>query len=107
MALSAQVHAVPFYRAHGFVEEGGEYLEAGIRSWQAYPGGGISAMPSMHNAQAALFVAFAPVEAPTIAVAVIVENGGYGARAAVPLAIANPVMTRAECRLSSGWARTG
>ena len=29
--LSAQVHAVPFYRAHGFVEEGAEYLEAGIR----------------------------------------------------------------------------
>ena len=32
VALSAQVHAVPFYRAHGFVEEGDEYLEAGIRA---------------------------------------------------------------------------
>jgi predicted GNAT family N-acyltransferase len=31
VALSAQVHAVPFYRAHGFAEEGSEYLEAGIR----------------------------------------------------------------------------
>ena len=31
VALSAQVHALPFYRAHGFVEEGPEYLEAGIR----------------------------------------------------------------------------
>ena len=30
VALSAQVHAVPFYRAHGFVEEGAEYEEAGI-----------------------------------------------------------------------------
>ena len=29
--LSAQVHAVPFYRAHGFVTEGDEYMEAGIR----------------------------------------------------------------------------
>jgi predicted GNAT family N-acyltransferase len=28
--LSAQVHAAPFYRRHGFVEEGAEYLEAGI-----------------------------------------------------------------------------
>lgn len=31
VALSAQLHAVAFYRAHGFVEEGAEYLEAGIR----------------------------------------------------------------------------
>jgi predicted GNAT family N-acyltransferase len=31
VVLSAQVHAVPFYRANGFVEEGAEYLEAGIR----------------------------------------------------------------------------
>jgi len=29
--LSAQVRAIEFYRRHGFVEEGGEYLEAGIR----------------------------------------------------------------------------
>jgi predicted GNAT family N-acyltransferase len=29
--LSAQVHAMAFYRAHGFVAEGEEYLEAGIR----------------------------------------------------------------------------
>ena len=31
VVLSAQVHAAPFYRAHGFIEEGAEYLEAGIR----------------------------------------------------------------------------
>jgi predicted GNAT family N-acyltransferase len=31
VVLSAQLHAVPFYRRHGFVEEGGEYLDAGIR----------------------------------------------------------------------------
>ena len=31
VALSAQIQAVPFYRAHGFVAEGEEYLEAGIR----------------------------------------------------------------------------
>jgi predicted GNAT family N-acyltransferase len=29
--VSAQLHAVPFYRAHGFVAEGEEYVEAGIR----------------------------------------------------------------------------
>ena len=31
VALSAQVHALAFYRAHGFVPQGAEYLEAGIR----------------------------------------------------------------------------
>ncbi len=32
------------------------------------------------------FIAFAPVESPKIALAVIVENGGFGARAAAPIA---------------------
>ena len=30
VALSAQTHALGFYRAHGFLEEGDEFLEAGI-----------------------------------------------------------------------------
>ena len=34
----------------------------------------------------ALFIAFAPVEAPEIALAVIVENGGGGSRTAAPIA---------------------
>src|SRR5436190_385729 len=33
-----------------------------------------------------LFIAFAPLESPRIALAIIVENGGFGARAAAPLA---------------------
>ncbi len=33
-----------------------------------------------------LFMVFAPVEAPRIALAVIVENGGFGAQAAAPIA---------------------
>ena len=33
-----------------------------------------------------LYVAFAPVESPKIALAVVVENGGFGARAAAPIA---------------------
>ena len=34
----------------------------------------------------ALFIAYAPAEAPTIALAVLVENGGHGASAAAPVA---------------------
>lgn len=34
----------------------------------------------------ALFIAFAPVESPRIALAVLVENAGFGARAAAPIA---------------------
>jgi len=34
----------------------------------------------------ALFVAFAPVEAPRLAVAVVVENGGSGGAVAAPIA---------------------
>ncbi|HXZ50884.1 MAG TPA: GNAT family N-acetyltransferase [Burkholderiales bacterium] len=31
LALAAQTHALEFYRAHGFSEEGDEFLDAGIR----------------------------------------------------------------------------
>ena len=33
-----------------------------------------------------LFIVFAPVESPKIALIAIVENGGFGARAAAPIA---------------------
>jgi penicillin-binding protein 2 len=33
-----------------------------------------------------LYIAFAPLESPKIALAVVVENGGFGARAAAPIA---------------------
>ncbi|GAB4165096.1 MAG: penicillin-binding protein 2 [Rhodocyclaceae bacterium] len=34
----------------------------------------------------ALFIAFAPVDRPTLALAVLVENGGFGAQSAAPIA---------------------
>jgi penicillin-binding protein 2 len=40
----------------------------------------------MHLRHRALFIGFAPVEAPTIAVAIAVEGGGYGGSAAAPIA---------------------
>jgi penicillin-binding protein 2 len=38
------------------------------------------------NRDHSLFIAFAPAEEPKIAIAVLVENGGFGARAAAPIA---------------------
>ena len=35
----------------------------------------------------ALFIAYAPADTPTIALAVLVENGGHGASAAAPMAL--------------------
>lgn len=40
----------------------------------------------MHLRHRALFICYAPAEAPTIAVAVVVEGGGYGASTAAPIA---------------------
>lgn len=48
----------------------------------------------------AWFIAFAPVEAPRIAVAVLVENGGFGASASAP--IARKVMDAYLLRQTSG-----
>ncbi len=39
-----------------------------------------------HQRDHSLYVAFAPLEAPTIALAVVVENAGFGAAAAAPMA---------------------
>ena len=40
----------------------------------------------MHLRHRALFIAYAPADAPTIAIAVAVEGGGYGASTAAPIA---------------------
>lgn len=39
-----------------------------------------------HQRDHSLYMAFAPLEAPTVALAVIVENAGFGAQAAAPIA---------------------
>ncbi|MBC7991946.1 MAG: penicillin-binding protein 2 [Rhizobacter sp.] len=39
-----------------------------------------------HKRDHALYIAFAPVETPTIALAVVVENAGFGAASAAPIA---------------------
>lgn len=64
----------------------------------------------MKNRDHALFVAFAPANAPTIAIAVLVENGGHGGSVAAPIARAvfdyyllgkRPVAIKQESALES------
>jgi len=69
---------------------GAEYLSAGktgtaqVFSLKGakYEAGKVSERLRDH----ALFIAFAPAEKPTIALAVLVENGGFGAQSAAPIA---------------------
>ena len=54
----------------------------GIRQNEKYN----AAKLAEHQRDHSLYTAFAPLEAPTIALAVIVENAGFGAEAAAPIA---------------------
>jgi len=73
------------------VFEGAEYQAAGktgtaqvigIRQNEKYDVRKVAERHRDHS----LFIAFAPAAAPRIALAVIVENGGFGAQAAAPIA---------------------
>jgi penicillin-binding protein 2 len=70
---------------------GAEYLAAGktgtaqviaIKQGEKY----IESRVAERHRDHALFIAFAPADAPTIALAIIVENGGFGGTAAAPIA---------------------
>jgi len=54
----------------------------GLKQGESYS----AARTAEHLRDHALFVAFAPVDDPKIAVAVIVENGGHGGSTAAPIA---------------------
>ena len=54
----------------------------GIRANEKYNASKLSEYQRDHS----LYIAFAPVEAPTVALAVVVENAGFGAAAAAPIA---------------------
>lgn len=68
---------------------GAQYTSAGKTGTAqvfSLKGGKYSANTQKHLRDHAWFVVFAPVEAPKIAVVVLVENGGFGAEAAAPIA---------------------
>jgi penicillin-binding protein 2 len=67
------------YRSAG---KTGTAQAVGIRQNERYD----AAKLEEHLRNHSLYMAFAPLEAPTIALAVIVENAGFGAEAAAPIA---------------------
>ena len=76
---SRQVFAGAGYQSGG---KTGTAQAVGLRAGEKYS----SVKSDEHKRDHALYVAFAPVENPTIALAVIVENAGWGSGSAAPIA---------------------
>jgi penicillin-binding protein 2 len=76
---SRQVFAGAGYQSGG---KTGTAQAVGLRAGEKYS----SVKTDEHKRDHALYVAFAPVENPTIALAVIVENAGWGSGSAAPIA---------------------
>lgn len=76
---SARVFAGAAYTSGG---KTGTAQAVGIRQNQKYDANKLEE----HQRDHSLYIAMAPMEAPTVALAVIVENSGFGAEAAAPIA---------------------
>jgi penicillin-binding protein 2 len=76
---SARVFAGAPYTSGG---KTGTAQAVGIRQNQKYDASKLEE----HQRDHSLYIAMAPMEAPTVALAVIVENSGFGAEAAAPIA---------------------
>ena len=76
---STRVFAGAAYSSGG---KTGTAQAVGVRQGQKYD----AAKLAEHQRDHSLYMAMAPVEAPTVALAVVVENAGFGAEAAAPIA---------------------
>jgi penicillin-binding protein 2 len=76
---SARVFAGAAYRSGG---KTGTAQAVGVRQNEKYDARKLAEFQRDHS----LYIAVAPIEAPTVALAVIVENAGFGAAAAAPIA---------------------
>ena len=68
------------------VFEGGAGTARGSRIPGISAGGKTGTAQNPHGDNHSIFIAFAPVEDPQIAVSIIIENGGYGSTWAAPIA---------------------
>jgi len=76
---STRIFAGAPYRSGG---KTGTAQAVGVKANEKYNAARLSEFQRDHS----LYTAFAPLEAPTVALAVIVENAGFGAAAAAPIA---------------------
>jgi penicillin-binding protein 2 len=68
------------------VFEGGAGTARGSRIPGISAGGKTGTAQNPHGDNHSIFIAFAPVEDPKIALSIIIENGGYGSTWAAPIA---------------------
>lgn len=82
-----KVHFGPVVEGMNLVVQGGE---GSTGRWSAIPGiemcGKTGTAENPHGADHSIFIAFAPMDNPKIAIAVYVENSGYGSIWAAPIA---------------------
>ena len=84
VAVNVEGTSAAAFRGAGYVAAGktGTAQVIGIKADEKYN----AAKMAEHHRDHALYMAYAPAEAPTIALALIVENAGFGAQAAAPIA---------------------
>ena len=94
---STRVFAGAPYKSGG---KTGTAQAVGVRANEKYNASRLSEFQRDHS----LYTAFAPLDAPTVALAVVVENAGFGAAAAAP--IARPATTTCRPpRKGAAWHR--
>jgi len=82
VGVSVEGTSAASFRGAGYVAGGKTGTAQVIAMGQKYEEHKIAERHRDHS----LFIAFAPADSPRIALAVIIENGGFGARAAAPVA---------------------
>jgi penicillin-binding protein 2 len=84
VGVNVEGTAAAAFRGAGYTSGGktGTAQVIGIKQGEKYNAAQLDERHRDH----ALFIAYAPAENPTVAVAMVVENGGFGAAAAAPIA---------------------
>jgi peptidoglycan glycosyltransferase len=89
----------PEYDANGKLKTVTQRRKNSQGEWEEYK------VPAMYKRIDSWFMAIAPLERPTLAIAVVVEGGGYGSRTAAPIA-ANVILKARDLGLLGDQYKT-